>query len=131
MSRNTRVALEDQLLAALTEHGPLTTGRLRQITSPHYQNARVAHGRLTRTDPNQQGLPARHRWETCPDCQCTETRELEGGWAAPRVRLTLRRMERNGQVARIKSPVPNNYGGDLWIRLDPGPTQERTRGLEL
>jgi hypothetical protein len=131
MSRNIRVGLEDQLLATLEEHGPLTTGRLRQLTRPHYQNAQVAHGRLTPTDPNTQGLPAKHRWETCPDCQCTETRELEGGWATPRVRLALRRLERSGQVARIKSPAPNNYGGDLWIRFDPGPTQERTRGIEL
>ena len=130
MSRTTRVGFEDQLLAALAEHGPFTTGRLRQLTGPHYQTSRVAHGRQTVAERNEPGLVTRRGWETCPDCGCTETRERSGGWATPRVRTALRRLERSGQVTRVKSPVPNNHGGDLWIRLDAG-APDLTRGVEL
>jgi len=112
VSRTTRVGLEDQLLAAFAEHGPLTTGR------------------QTVAERNELGLVTRRGWETCPDCGCIETRELSGGWATPRVRTALRRLERSGQVTRAKSPVPNNYVGDPWIRLDAG-APDLTRGVEL
>jgi len=125
-----RVSLEDRLLTILAEHGPLTTGRIRRLTGPHLQTSRVAHGRQTVTETQPTATRQQTRLGGLPQLPVrTRPRATGSARATPRVRNALRRLERSGQVSRVKSSVSNNYGGDLWICLDGG-APDLTRGVE-
>ena len=95
--------LDDQLLAALAEFGPQTTGALRVLTSPHIETRRVRHGSWS----GQAFTP-------CPNCECTETVNVDRS-AATTVRIALRRLARQGKVIRLDVDQPNNHGGHGWM----------------
>lgn len=116
VTRALRLALEDRLLAALRE-GPLTTGHLRELTGPHFTTYRAHHGREVWAPDS--AYPFTYTWEACPGCTCTTTRD-DTRSAAPRVRAALLRLERQDKVIRIRTPIPNNKGGHLWMLIaDP------------
>ena len=100
-----RVSLEDRLLAVLTEHGPLTTGRLRRLTGPHYQTTRVTHGRQTVTKPRRTGLASRNGWESCPTCRCIQKPRAAGskGNTTGPHRPATPRKKRTGHAGQVSS----------------------------
>lgn len=115
-----RVALEDRILAALRDEGPLTTGAITKLCGPYYQTSRRRHGRNGYGD---------QPFEACPDCQCIETEQIDARYAGVKVRAILKGMERRGLVAMLEAPIPNNYGGNVWIGQSGSKTSGTNGGI--
>jgi hypothetical protein len=98
-----RQALDDRILATLRDQGPLTTGALTEACGPYHKTRRANHGTY--------GSP----FERCPSCKCVEVVEVRQRWASPMVRARLKSLERQGLVAMLRSPTPNNHGGNVWL----------------
>lgn len=107
-AKTQRLALEDRILAALRDEGPLTTGAITELCGPYYETRKKGHGR--HVDPGSLAF------EPCPTCRCVETRQIHHRYAGVKVRAVLKGMERRGLVAMLEAPVPNNHGGNVWIR---------------
>jgi hypothetical protein len=116
--------LSRPIMMVLDRGGPLSTGEICDLLSvlapePLTETKPVQHGR------NRQGprmikgtnVPGNY-WEVCPNCDCTEEREVSRPYMAPRVRAALKKLTRRGQVVEISTETPNNKGGHLWLRAD-------------
>jgi len=99
LNQVTRLAIEDRVIAALKEKGLASTGQLRLLSGPHFQELR--------------------RWCAC-NCRQTGHWRSDGVYdvtrsAAPTILQILKRLERQGLVCRIEPPIRNNHGGYQWL----------------
>jgi hypothetical protein len=104
-----RQALDDRLLTALRVEGPLTTGQLARLCGPYFETRRQNHGAWTHCDGEL-------KWLEC--CSHEETVEVDSRYMAPTVRTAMKRLERQGVVVELQAPIPNNHGGNVWMRID-------------
>lgn len=109
MTKTQRQAIEDRILAALREEGPLTTGQLTRMCGPYFRTYEKRHGEWTWCEGER-------KWLVC--CSHEETREVDSRYMAPTVRAAAKRLERLGKVIELEAPTPNNHGGNVWMRLD-------------
>lgn len=120
--RKSKYDLAPPIMAILDGAGPLTTGEICDLLSvlgDVVQLRPVQHGRSIESKRLVKGTSYHaSEWEVCPRCDCHEEVAVERRYMAPLVRSALGRLKYKGLVRRIKSPIPNNNGGHLWLRED-------------